>query len=299
MMNELLIELLGSILSERGKSLLGNSITQSPLQRAIDLTADEFPHISVVVADSLKKWCRGEDFAKWVAAMRAGELEEADDTLADSFISVGKFADGLLNTHMSARRVLAVFFKVLEQELYKSESGLHIEAERQKLRHQETRQGIDAISSQIRQLTQRVTPLNRVREPVRDFIGRKEQAGGLIDMLRAGGQAGIHGMGGVGKTELALDVARQLRPDYPEQIMLDMRGVDTSPREPADALASCIRRLAPTGGDLPEGIEELTALYQSHLSDRRVLIVLDNIADDQQVRYLIPPDSSALLLTAR
>lgn len=53
---------------------------------------------------------------------------------------------------------------------------------------------------------------------------------------------GISGMGGIGKTELALLVAERLRHDYPDaQFFINLQGTDASPRSPEEAIAICIR----------------------------------------------------------
>jgi tetratricopeptide (TPR) repeat protein len=107
-------------------------------------------------------------------------------------------------------------------------------------------------------------------------------------------------MGGIGKTELALYVADQLRDAYPDaQLFVDMRGTDERPRDPADALADCIRAFAGPEQRLPESLDDLTRLYRDTLTGKRALVLLDNASDAPQVRPLLPPAGSALLVTSR
>ncbi|HLM57562.1 MAG TPA: tetratricopeptide repeat protein [Pyrinomonadaceae bacterium] len=144
---------------------------------------------------------------------------------------------------------------------------------------------------------------HQLRAPVGDFVGRGKEIAELTAVLRAGTSAaisGISGMGGIGKTELALYVANRLRDAYPDaQLVVDMRGTDDPPRDPSDALASCIRAFVGLEKKLPDDLEELTRLYRSALQGKRALILLDNARDGAQVRPLMPPTGSALMVTSR
>jgi tetratricopeptide (TPR) repeat protein len=148
-----------------------------------------------------------------------------------------------------------------------------------------------------------IPTLHQLRAPVGDFVGREKEIEELLATLRGGKSAaisGISGMGGIGKTELSLYVSERLRDAYPDaQLVLDMRGTDERPRDPADALASCIRAFLGLEQRLPDDAEELTRLYRSVLEGKRALILLDNAYDSAQVRPLLPPAGSALLVTSR
>jgi hypothetical protein len=78
-----------------------------------------------------------------------------------------------------------------------------------------------------------------------------------------------------------------------------MRGTDERPRGAGDALATCIRAFLGLEQRLPDDTEELTRLYLSVLEGKRALILLDNARDGAQVRPLMPPVGSALLITSR
>jgi tetratricopeptide (TPR) repeat protein len=148
-----------------------------------------------------------------------------------------------------------------------------------------------------------IPTLHQLRAPVGDFVGREKEIDELLATLRGGGNAaiaGISGMGGIGKSELAFYVANELRDTYPDaQLVLDMRGTDDRPRDTADALASCIRAFLGLEQRLPDDLEELKRLYLSVLEGKRALILLDNALDGAQVRPLLPPAGSALLVTSR
>jgi len=145
--------------------------------------------------------------------------------------------------------------------------------------------------------------LHQLRAPVGDFVGREKEIAELTETLRGGTSAaisGISGMGGIGKTELVLYVANQLRDAYPDaQLVVDMRGTDDPPRDPSDALAACVRAFVGIEKKLPDDPEELTRLYRNALEGKRALILLDNAHDSAQVRPLLPPAGSALLITSR
>ena len=123
----------------------------------------------------------------------------------------------------------------------------------------------------------------------------------LMSRIERGGVtiSGLQGLGGIGKTALALKLARQLAPRYPDaQFYLDLKGADKQPLSVADALAHVVRAYHPTE-KLPEGEAELKALYLSLLHGKRALLLMDNAAGREQVEPLVPPDSCILLVTSR
>ncbi len=143
--------------------------------------------------------------------------------------------------------------------------------------------------------------------PPADFVGREAELAALRAAAGDGGPIavfGLRGLGGVGKTALALKLAGELAPRYPDgQIFLDLQGVSTgvtaaAPLSPAQAMAHVIRSFLPEAR-LPEGAAELAGLYRTVLHGRRVLLLMDNAARNEQVEPLIPPEGSALLVTSR
>ncbi|MBV6701115.1 winged helix-turn-helix domain-containing protein [Kitasatospora aureofaciens] len=139
---------------------------------------------------------------------------------------------------------------------------------------------------------------------VSDFSGRSELVTDLSAVLmNASGQAvvvtSLAGIGGVGKTTLAVHVAHRVRADFPDgQLYVDLRGAGASPADPAVVLGDFLHALGVT--DNPDSLEQRAALYRSLLASRRMLILLDNARDAEQIRPLIPGVSGcAVLATSR
>ncbi|GAA1964224.1 hypothetical protein GCM10009838_21870 [Catenulispora subtropica] len=111
----------------------------------------------------------------------------------------------------------------------------------------------------------------------------------------------VTGVGGVGKTALAVHVAHRLRDRYPDgQLYVDLRGVSAEPAEPAEVLAAFLSGVGVPEGEIPETVDERSALFRSVVAGRRMLLVLDNAASAAQLRPLIPGSAGcAVLATGR
>jgi DNA-binding SARP family transcriptional activator/tetratricopeptide (TPR) repeat protein len=140
-----------------------------------------------------------------------------------------------------------------------------------------------------------------------DFIGRDAEVQQVSAMLSAAGEAtavpvcGVVGPAGVGKTSLAVHVGHRLRASFPDgQLFVDLRGADSHPLDPAEVLARFLRKLGVPGQAIPLDLQERAALYRSLLADRRLLVVLDNACDENQVKPLLPgTPPCAVLVTSR
>ncbi|MBG6134561.1 ATP-binding protein [Longispora fulva] len=134
-----------------------------------------------------------------------------------------------------------------------------------------------------------------------DFTGRAAESALVEELLRTAGAVAIDGMGGVGKTSLAVHVAHRLAPAYPDGgLYLDLHGF-TPGQEPLEPQAALGRLLGALDiAHPPAGMGERAALWRSELSRRRALVVLDNAVDAEQVRPLLPgAGKSAVLVTSR
>lgn len=156
----------------------------------------------------------------------------------------------------------------------------------------------------ITQVAQVVTSLHQLRTPLADFVGRDSERAALHAALSPipdrAALAAICGMGGLGKTELALHVAHEQRAAYPDaQLMLSLRSSAAGPpRAAADVLRDAIRAFDPQS-PLPDDLDALSARYRGLLGGRRVLVLLDDAPDDAAVRPFIPPTGCGLLVTSR
>ncbi|MEV0234081.1 tetratricopeptide repeat protein [Nonomuraea sp. NPDC050786] len=146
-------------------------------------------------------------------------------------------------------------------------------------------------------------PRNDLPIDIGHFTGRERELDAVLALVRGARAAAIDGMAGVGKTCLAVHAAHLLTEEYPDgQLFLDLHGF-TPGREPLDA-AAALRVLlgALDAGPIPEemSIDELSARWRAELSHRRAVIVLDNVADAEHARPLLPgAGSSVVLITSR
>lgn len=146
-----------------------------------------------------------------------------------------------------------------------------------------------------------INALHQIPPPPSDFTGRNDELGELLDNVESRGVTilGVQGMGGVGKTALALKLAEQLTPKYPDaQLYIDLKGTSLQPLSPSEVMLHVMRAYDPSF-KAPDSEAELNAHYRSLLHGKRVLLLLDNVAAPTQVEPLIPPVSSALILTSR
>jgi len=144
----------------------------------------------------------------------------------------------------------------------------------------------------------------QIPPPPRDFKGREEEIADILSNFEKGATiTGLRGMGGIGKTALALVLADKIKSQFPDgQIFVDMRGTSNNPElpplMPEDAMAQVIRAYNPVDR-LPENSNELRGLYHSILAGKRALLLLDNAANGEQVETLLPPVGCAVLITSR
>lgn len=141
-----------------------------------------------------------------------------------------------------------------------------------------------------------------------DFCGR----GAQIEQIRALVLAGcptvttcvaISGMGGTGKTTLAVRVAHMLAREFPDgQYFVDLQGFTSgaAPLSSSQALEALLRDSGMSAEKIPSQAHQRSAAWRDHVAGRRVIVVIDNAVNDAQVRPLLPnTGGSAVILTSR
>jgi DNA-binding SARP family transcriptional activator len=111
----------------------------------------------------------------------------------------------------------------------------------------------------------------------------------------------VAGKLGVGKTALGVHVSHRLAPRYPDgQLFADLHGWQAEQVSPMQLLERFLRTLGVPGTSIPDGLEERAEMYRGLLSDRRVLVVLDNAGCEAQVLPLLPGNPrTAVIVTSR
>ena len=119
----------------------------------------------------------------------------------------------------------------------------------------------------------------QIPSPPLDFTGREEEIKSLLDQFDQGATiTGLRGLGGIGKTALALVLADRLKDRFPGgQIFLDMQGTSKIPLKPEDAMAQVIRAYNHVDR-LPENPIELRGLYLSILAGTASLRKLEPLS---------------------
>ncbi|MGR6918068.1 AfsR/SARP family transcriptional regulator [[Actinomadura] parvosata] len=130
---------------------------------------------------------------------------------------------------------------------------------------------------------------------VPQFVGREAELQRLDALLADGhdrsGAVVLTGMAGVGKTALALHWAHRIRDRFPDgQLYVNLRGFGPAgtAMETAEAIQGFLEAFAIKPDQAPAGLHARAALLRSLLAGRRMLIVLDNALDAEQVRPLLP-----------
>src|SRR5690606_4505648 len=141
------------------------------------------------------------------------------------------------------------------------------------------------------------------------FTGREAELARLTSLLVRLDQApgtpqicAISGPAGVGKTALAVHWAHRSRDRFPDgQLYVNLRGYDPKepPMSPEEAVRSFLDALLAPPARVPTRWPAQVGLYRSLLAEKRLLVVLDNARDAEQVRPLLPTTGGLALITSR
>jgi DNA-binding SARP family transcriptional activator/tetratricopeptide (TPR) repeat protein len=213
---------------------------------------------------------------------------------------LGQPADALA-AYQSARRTL------------RAELGIEPSASLQRLQHQILTRDPAVLGPPTAAATMpaahrehAVTPSPaQLPHPLIDFVGRADEVDKMDQAIQTNGAAptliitAIVGTAGLGKTALALHWAHRVKERFQDgQLYVDLRGFDPSaePTQPSTAVRGFLEALGVSPDQMPPDLPGQASMYRSLLATRRVLVVLDNAKDAQQVRPLLPGSSSCVVL---
>ncbi len=139
---------------------------------------------------------------------------------------------------------------------------------------------------------------------VTGFTGRETELAELDGFLGQDGPTRIvviEGTAGVGKTSLAVHWSHRLRERFPDgQLFVDLRGHSAgTPVTPMDALSGFLQSVGVLADALPSTVEQRSAALRSRLAGTRMLLLLDNARDADQIRPLLPGSGNLVVVTSR
>ncbi|HEV7898518.1 MAG TPA: hypothetical protein VGP31_11810 [Planosporangium sp.] len=132
------------------------------------------------------------------------------------------------------------------------------------------------------------------------FIGRRAMIDSITDTIRSEHAVALVGRRAIGTSACVIEAANAVRDRFPDgQFYLDLRQGDRAmrPREVLDALCRKLR-IDQRAIASARGLDAAATLLRTHLGERRVLLVLDNVNEPAQVQPLLPPAPNCRLLMA-
>lgn len=132
---------------------------------------------------------------------------------------------------------------------------------------------------------------------IADFVGRRSSVSEIKTLVEKG-EAGdgpsplvlLVGAASAGKSAIAVHAAHDLaKKGFPDgQLYADLRSSTADPADPADVLCSFLQALGVASTAVPDGMDEREGLFRTLVADRRLLVLLEDAADEFQVQPLIP-----------
>jgi DNA-binding SARP family transcriptional activator len=163
------------------------------------------------------------------------------------------------------------------------------------------------VHEQRQQITTRDPALvpRQLPAPVLPFVGREVELAELTGLLERADApsamviASIGGTAGVGKTALAVHWAHQVADRFPDgQLYVNLRGFDPSgnPTPAVAAIRALLDALEVPAERIPASLDAQVGLYRSIVAGKRMLLVLDNARNAEQLRPLLPGGAGCLVL---
>lgn len=247
--------------------------------------------------------------------LRLGRHHELTSELVE-LVTANPFRERLraqlmIALYRTGRQAEALHTYRLGRQLFVAELGLEPGAELRRLeRAILAGEAVDVLepADAARPLPVRAAVPRLLPPDIDDFSGRRD----LVDRVRtalcgprdADSRAMrivvIAGRPWLGKTTLAVHVAHAIGGEYPDGQLFARLGGAAGPSDVGEVLARFLAALGVPGRDVPGGIEERTDMYRTLLSDRRVLVVLDDVAGEHQVAPLLPGGPTcSVIVTSR
>lgn len=303
------------------------------LRRQADALAGngDADHAALLLREADRLW-RGQPFAgirgDWMARMRASLEEERRAAIlkrVECELDLGRHADMVgelgnllaqypLDEAFIAHQMTALYGSGRAAEalsLYRDtrsqlidEQGTEpgpalAELHQRMLSHDPELASTAGFTGPSRQLSRAAAPDTLPPEMV-DFVGRDEELSLLMAEPGDGPRIRIiEGMAGVGKTALAVHAARTVAGQYPDgTFYLNFQTHDPGlpSLDAAEALHRLLRMLSAPATRIPDAIGERTALLRAQLSRRRAIVILDDAAEPDQIRPLLPSSGQSLIL---
>ena len=278
------------------------------LRRACDLWRGEplggvGPHLAAAERPGLATLRQSVVEERFDAELAAGKDTELLPELAAA-IRAHPYSEPLLRIRMLAlarghQPAAAVRAYDEARALLRAELGIEPSAELRELAGRLRTQQVPAPGAPVparRLPPARPLPPAQLPAPPRSFAGRAAELAGLARLLGPGGPPGpravlVSGMAGIGKTALALRAAASVAAEYPDgALYVDLAGGSGRPADPSVVLGAFLRALGVDGPSQPTGLAERGAEFRTRTARRRMLLLLDDAADEAQVEPLLPAD---------